>query len=389
MSPKIRSLTAVLIVIACALAGALYIGYTSGLHAGSQTSDVGTNSVASIDLHSLFGQPSGEHLVDIAFQQVERSYYKPVDAQTLMSGEHAGLLSYLSSDRKIKGASLPRLAATGDQTTDEQRLDAQVAYAQSRYGRLIGSGAHVALVQAALTGMLKSVGDPYTVYLSPKEISGLNESLSGGNFGGIGVYLYELKDHSVLLQPIDGLPASRAGVKTGDILTRIDQTTAKGLSLDKVAQLVRGQEGSTVRIQTHPLHGKTLHIYTVVRQIIHVPTVKAEMKDGFDYIRLSDFGETSAAEIKKALLLGRAKNAKGYILDLRDNGGGLVDAAVKISSFFIPQGVIVSTIKRDGTKDEQEANGEHIPGLAPLVVLVNKYTASASEITSGAIQDYK
>ncbi|MEO6913152.1 MAG: S41 family peptidase [Candidatus Baltobacteraceae bacterium] len=390
MPPKLRALVAALIVAACALAGALYIGYASGIHAAAHTADLGNNSVASIDLRSLLEPQNGnERLVDIAFRQVENSYYKPVNAQTLLTGEHTGLLAYLSHDRKIKSPTLPKLSATGDQTQDEQRLDAQVAYAQTQYGGAIGSDAHVELVQAALTGMLSSLGDPYTVYLSPKEISGLNESLSGGNFGGIGVYLYELKDKSVLLQPIDGLPASVAGVKTGDILVRIDGKPTKGLSLDRVAQLIRGEQGTTVHVQTHPLRAKTLHIFAIVRQIIHVPTVKAKMEDGFDYIRLSDFGETSAAEIKKALLSGRAKNAKGYILDLRDNGGGLVDAAVKISSFFIPQGVIVSTISRDGSKDEQEANGEHIPGLSPLVILVNKYTASASEITSGAIQDYK
>lgn len=390
MPPKLRALVAALIVAACALAGALYIGYTSGLHAATHsTADPETNSVASIDLRSLLGPQGGdEHLVDIAFRQVEHSYYKPVNPQTLLTGEHTGLLTYLDG-RKIKSPSLPRLLATGDQGQDEQRLDGQVAYAQTRYGGAIGGDAHVALVQAALTGMLSSLGDPYTVYLSPKEISGLNESLSGGNFGGIGVYLYELKNRSVLLQPIDGLPASVAGVKTGDILVRIDGTPVKGLSLDRVAELIRGEQGTTVHVQTHPLKGTTLHSYAIVRQIIHVPTVKAKMEDGFDYIRLSDFGETSAAEIKKALLDGRSKNAKGYILDLRDNGGGLVDAAVKISSFFVPQGVIVSTISRDGSKDEQEANGEQIPGLSPLVILVNKYTASASEITSGAIQDYK
>jgi carboxyl-terminal processing protease len=119
-----------------------------------------------------------------------------------------------------------------------------------------------------------------------------------------------------------------------------------------------------------------------------VPTVEKKMEDGYDYIRLSDFGQTSADEVQKALLFGHAHNAKGYILDLRDNGGGLVDAAVKISSFFIPSGTIVSTIDRDGHRDVEEALGDAIGGTQPLVVLVNKYTASASEITSGALQDY-
>jgi carboxyl-terminal processing protease len=112
------------------------------------------------------------------------------------------------------------------------------------------------------------------------------------------------------------------------------------------------------------------------------------MESGLDYIRLSDFGTTSADEMRKALLDGRAHGARGYILDLRDNGGGLLDAAVEISSLFIPQGTIVSTIRRDGQKTSEDALGDAIGGLQPLAILVNKYTASASEITAGALQDY-
>jgi carboxyl-terminal processing protease len=112
------------------------------------------------------------------------------------------------------------------------------------------------------------------------------------------------------------------------------------------------------------------------------------MESGIDYIRLSDFGTTSPDEIRKALLEGRNRGARAYILDLRDNGGGLLDAAVEISSFFIPQGTIVSTIRRDGQRSSEEALGDAIGGLRPLAVLVNKYTASASEITAGALQDY-
>jgi carboxyl-terminal processing protease len=126
----------------------------------------------------------------------------------------------------------------------------------------------------------------------------------------------------------------------------------------------------------------------VTREVIHVPTVRAKMEDGYDYIRLSDFGTTSADEVRKALVDGRAHGAKGYILDLRNNGGGLLDAAVKISSYFIPHGTIVATIDRQGNRSEEDALGTAIGGLQPLVILVNKYTASASEITSGALQDY-
>ena len=116
--------------------------------------------------------------------------------------------------------------------------------------------------------------------------------------------------------------------------------------------------------------------------------MRAKIEGGLDYVRLSDFGTTSPDEVRKALLDGRDRGARGYILDLRDNGGGLLDAAVEISSLFVPQGTIVSTIRRDGQRTSEEALGDAIGGLHPLVVLVNKYTASASEITAGALQDY-
>ena len=115
----------------------------------------------------------------------------------------------------------------------------------------------------------------------------------------------------------------------------------------------------------------------------------AKKEGDIEYIRLADFGTTSADEVHRALLQGKTNGAKGYILDLRDNGGGLLRAAVDISSFIIPQGTIVSTIDRAGNRDVESANGDAIPNLGPIVVLVNKYTASASEITSGALQDYR
>jgi carboxyl-terminal processing protease len=153
--------------------------------------------------------------------------------------------------------------------------------------------------------------------------------------------------------------------------------------------MIRGPQGSVVTITTHTYKKTAQHEYRITREIIHVPTVHAKMEDGYEYIRLSDFGETSAAEVRKALLDGKAHGAKGTILDLRDNGGGLLTAAVDISSLFIPKGPIVTEIDRYGNRDVQDATGNLIPGITPAVVLVNGYTASASEITAGALQDYK
>ncbi|MDQ6825596.1 MAG: S41 family peptidase [Candidatus Eremiobacteraeota bacterium] len=384
MPAKIRALFAALILTIVALIGALYLGFERGYQQAQL--NVTSNGVANLDLRSLLASGSpDDRLLNFAFRRVEEAFYKPVMAQTLLSGEHEGLLAFLRY-RTVHNPVLPPIYATGDQTRDEQRLRDQLLAAQNRYGGLVGKAE---LTQAAIRGMMNALNDPYTTYLSPHDIQGLQESLSGGNFGGIGVYIVqELKTNQIIVTPIESMPAARVGVKPGDVVLSVDGKTTKGLKLDEVERLIRGPAGTVVHLVTHPLKSTHERSYAIMRQVIHVPSVKAKMEDGFEYVRLFDFGDTSAEEVRHALLDGKAHGAKGYILDLRDNGGGLLEAAVAISSLFIPSGTIVSTIDRAGMRDTQQAHGRTI-GATPLVVLVNKYTASASEITSGAIQDYK
>jgi carboxyl-terminal processing protease len=367
------------------VAGTFFIRYRTGVVAAQPGIDVATTG----DLRDLFGgtDTNGPQLANLALRKLESSYYKPIDPQAALAGETAALRDYLHS-KKIFDAALPSSNASGDPSQDADRVAGELDYVQQHYGAQIGTNGRAELAQAALRGLMGSVKDPYTVYLSPREIQGLNESLSGGNFGGIGVYIYQLKDGRIVVQPIEQLPASRAGMKPGEVVDTVGGKPVRGLALDRVEQMIRGDAGTSVQLTTHPFSGAPHeHTYTVVREVIHVPSVRAKMEDGYDYIRLADFGVTSGTEIRKALLDGHAKGAKGYILDLRDNGGGLLEAAVQISSLFIPQGTIVSTIRRDGTRTSEEALGTAIGGLQPLVILVNKYTASASEITAGALQD--
>jgi carboxyl-terminal processing protease len=395
VSTLLRALIAALLVVAVAIGGDLYVRYHSGQTVAQDTGDdAGANKVASLDLHAILGpRVVDQQLVGLAFRQVERVYYKPVEAQTLLDGERTGLVTYLRGALKAKHVavdpSLPQVQTGATPGDDLHALDRQLAYAQDHYANYLGKDGRTQLTEAALSGMLGSLRDPYTVYLSPTEISQLNEQLNGGNFGGIGVFIYQLKSGQVILQPIDGLPAARAGMRQNEVIERIDGSAISGMTLDKVERMIRGPEGTVVTITTHPYKQNAQHQYRITREIIHVPTVHAKMEDGFEYIRLSDFGETSADEVRKALIDGKAHGAKGTILDLRDNGGGLLDAAVNISSFFVPKGVIVTEIDRDGNRDPQYATGNTIAGTGPVVVLVNAYTASASEITSGALQDYK
>ncbi|MFN2449908.1 MAG: S41 family peptidase [Candidatus Baltobacteraceae bacterium] len=395
MSAAIRAMVLALVVlVGLGFAGALYIGYRNGVNVAQSRFNGADGGLASISLSDVLGpRAADEQLVALAFRQVERVYYKPVDAQTLVDGERSGLTAFLAGaakSKKLGGVSLPIVRASGDQAQDLRAMDKELAVAQDRYAAHLGADGRTGLTQAAISGMLNSLKDPYTVYLAPDQIRALNEQLNGGNFGGIGVFIYQLKNGSVVLQPIEGLPAARAGMKGEEVVERIDGSQIDGYPLDRVERLIRGTEGTSVTLLTHDYaKSGAKHRYSIVRQIIHVPTVHQKMEDGYNYIRLSDFGETSADEVRKALLAGKAHHAKGTILDLRDNGGGLLDAAVSISSFFIPSGTIVTEIDREGHREVQYANGSTIAGVTPVVVLVNAFTASASEITAGALQDHR
>ena len=387
---------AAVVVVALALAGTLYVRSfyaPQSASAYAQSADE-SNKIASLDVGTVLGpEMVDQQLLGLAYQQVERVYYKPVDSQTLVSGEHTALESYLKTALKSKHVSaapkIPEPATVSDGTQSVHVLDSQLAYAQSHYGKYLGSDSRTQLTEVALSGMLGSLHDPYTVYLSPDQIRALNEQLNGGDFGGIGVFIYQLKDGQVIVQPIDGMPAARAGMHGDEVVQNINGQPIHGLTLDKVERMIRGPQGTVVTITTHPYKKSTAHEYHITREIIHVPTVHAKMEDGYEYIRLSDFGQTSASEVRKALLDGKAHGAKATILDLRDNGGGLLTAAVDISSLFVPKGPIVTEIDRWGNRDTQSATGDVVHGVLPLVILVNGYTASASEITAGALQDYK
>ncbi len=388
MPSPVRALIIALAITAAFFAGAWYFASRTAPGPAAARAPL-ADQLASLNVNLGSGSDSDNELLRVAFDQVEQSYYKGVDPQTLVAGERAGMLSYLKDALKKKHIA-PQIAAVpagNDETQALSALDSQLASARNRYAPL--GIAPADLTQAALSGMLKSVNDTYTVYLPPEQIRALNEQLNGGDFGGIGVFIYQLKNGQVLLQPIPDLPAARAGMQAGALLDTVDGHTVKGFTLDRVERLIRGPEGTQVTLKTHPYKGTARSNFRITREIIHVPTVHAKMENGYDYIRLSDFGQTSATEIRKALLQGKAKHAKGYILDLRFNGGGLLDAAVNISSYFVPHGTIVTEIDRAGDKNSKDATGEYISGLRPLVVLVNGYTASSSEITAGALQDYK
>ena len=320
-------------------------------------------------------------MLDFSLEKLQEVYYKPVDVGALIRGEEHGLTLYLKA--KHITAQLP---APG-QPADENAADSMLRYAFAQYGTKTSDDE---LTYAAIAGMLDSLGDPYTVFLDPRDKQSLTELITGGNFGGIGIYIGqdEKTKETVIIEPIVGTPADRAGLKAGDVIESVDGHSTKGMPLDPVMNLIRGKANTTVHLVIRR-GAQTEKTFAVVREEIHVPSVAYRMLDhNIGYVQLFDFGDTSAAELTSALDALTNQGAKAFVLDLRNNGGGLLRAAVDVSSKFIQDGPIVSIIDREGKIETHDANGDAIEPH-PLVVLVNQYTASASEITAGAIQDTK
>jgi carboxyl-terminal processing protease len=381
MSARIRLLIATAIVVVSALGAAAYAN-----RAIADSPAVSDRDVSAIDFSALVGSgDTDQRVIEQAYTQVQHSYYEPVDAQRLVDGETRALNAFLH-EKKVAGTPVTTGKATGDTVHDLSMIEQTVDTTAHRYPALATKSQ---FTDVAVAGMLGGLGDPYTTYLSAQSIRQLNEELQGGDFGGIGVYIgKDPKSGAVLVDPIEGNPAIKAGMRTGDSIIAVDNTPTANMPLDEVERRIRGPRGSVVALRVKHHTGNEIATIRVTRDLVHVPSVRAKMEDGFSYVRLGDFGATSADEVRAAFDAGRKAGARGYILDLRNNGGGLLDAAVDVSSLVVPQGTIVSTVDRAGHREVRSANGDAINPL-PLVILVNKYTASASEITAGALQDYK
>lgn len=380
---RIRAIIAGLVILIATAGGAGYVA-SVGARAFDGTSVVQNVPSFALQQRDGFATSSGDfYLLDQAYKRVEDVYYRPVDLQRLLNGSRQGLALYLKASKKPDVA-VPSLETTGTRSGDIALVRREITQLNAQDPKLNQSE----LTRAAISGMLRSLDDPYTVYLSAREIRALNEELQGGDFGGIGVYIVQdRKTHDTVIAPIPDNPAITAGVKPGDIVIAVDGFATKGQPLDEVERRIRGQIGTRVTLVLRSPKGDAKRAITITRARVHVPSAVSKFDRGVEYVRLGDFGVTSYDEVRKAFLQGKARGAKGYVLDLRANGGGLLDAAVEISSLFIPDGTVVATIDRNGSRDARPALHTAI-GTAPLVILVDKYTASAAEITAGAVQDY-
>jgi carboxyl-terminal processing protease len=243
-----------------------------------------------------------------------------------------------------------------------------------------------ALMQGAIRGMLDSLGDQHTSYMDPAQYSDANAPLEG--YDGIGAYVNTEGEVLTIVEPIKGSPAEAVGLQPRDEIIAIDGQDLSGV-LPEVARLrVLGPAGTIVILTIHREGVDQPFDVMITRAHIVIPSVESEILDGqIAYLKLSTFGDTSVDDLHTALLELLAQNPKGLILDLRNNSGGYLDAAVAIASEFLPDGVVAYEEYGNGTRDTYEATGDGIATQIPMIVLVNEWSASASELVAGALQD--
>ncbi len=242
-----------------------------------------------------------------------------------------------------------------------------------------------ALMEGAINGMLATLDDPHTRYLSPADQEAAEQSMSG-EFQGIGAEVESVDGAITIVAPIDGSPAQAAGLRPGDILREADGVPLTGMDVSEAAALVRGPAGTTVRLLIER-DGKTFTV-DITRDVIKLPSARGEMLDeGIAYVRLSRFANNTDEELADILTTLLAQNPTGIILDLRRNPGGALDTTVNIADQFLPEGVTLVERFGDGREQKFQSSDKGLAEEIPLVVLIDEGSASASEVLAGAIQD--
>ncbi len=245
-------------------------------------------------------------------------------------------------------------------------------------------------MDSAINGLLQSL-DPYSSYMSP-EIFNEMQTETSGEFGGLGIEVSMESGVVKVISPIDDTPASRAGIKAGDYIVKIQDIQVQGKTLSEAVDLMRGPVGSSIELTVRRRGEKKAIKFNITREIIEIQSVKTELlENDIGYIRLTSFNENSSEQIEKKIInLEKSQNIKAYILDLRNNPGGLLSQAIRISDFFLDNGEIVSTKSRKASENRKWfANKGDLTKGKTLIVLINYGSASASEIVAGALKDHK
>lgn len=245
----------------------------------------------------------------------------------------------------------------------------------------------MALMRGAISGMLAATGDKHTSYMNPEQFAQANAEMSGEEYTGIGAWVNTTGEYIEVVSPMKNSPAEKAGLKAKDIVIAINGEDMTGTPGDLALQKILGPAGEPVTLTIR--RGEEILEFTIVREKITVPAVEYEMLEGdIAYIALNTFNELATDQVRAALKELLAQNPKGLIFDLRNNGGGFLVTAIEITSEFVSKGIVMYEEYGDGSRESYNAQPGGLATEIPLVVLINEGTASASEITAGAIQDY-
>jgi carboxyl-terminal processing protease len=331
-------------------------------------------------------------------EYVQSQYVEEIGTNKLINGALSGIRDLLIS-KKVKEPHIT-FVPTGKSAEENISLfNKQFFELLARHGKLV---TEEDLIYASLRGMMAILhkapyDDPYSVVMDSKEYNQLNEQMAGGNFGGVGIYIEldknnkKFKNQLTVIEPIEDTPADKAGLKAGDMIMKIDEFSTTGIKLDMAQKRIRGPIGSIVRLSILRKGWSSPREFKVARALIHVKVASSKLLDGnIGYIKLRVFGSETDEEFEKAYQNVERLGARALIIDLRNNGGGYIDAARDVCSKFMERGaLIVSTVNyRTKCHEVIKSSGNRHRKL-PLVVLVNKYSASASEITAGALKDTK
>jgi carboxyl-terminal processing protease len=241
---------------------------------------------------------------------------------------------------------------------------------------------------AAIKGIIDTLNDPYTTYMTPEEYKTSQSSISG-EFEGIGAVVSIQDNNPIIVSPFSGSPAEKAGIKAGDVIKAVNSESTNGMSLDLVISKIRGPKGTTVNLTIlHKDETAPVEI-TVTRNRIEIASVRFEMKGSIAYINILQFTERTETEFAPVIRQLKDANARGIVLDLRGNPGGLLNTVIDVASHFITEGIIVQVRSNKGVIEFEKAKTGLVTTGIPLVVLVDEFSASGSEVLSGALQDHK
>jgi len=337
----------------------------------------------------LIAPPAGAQQTDpsvILFLEAYRVLRDEALAQptpeTLVRGAEAGLRTVLR-DEGQNPAQLPALQLTGDERTDLALILNHIEQVQA-----IARARPVSVIYGAVAGMVAALRDQNSVFYTPDAFAQFNRTFGREEFVGIGIVLEDRGGHPTITNVLENSPASESGLRAGDIILTVDGTSTTGMSLDQVSQMIRGAEGTTVTLGLQRQGQAEPVTVTLTRRRITQRVVTTRLlPSGIGYLRLTQFSPRSDELVAQGLQALIEQGAKGLVLDLRGNLGGLLDASVNIASHFLERGVVVTLESGRGASTTYVVRPRTPKFTGPLVVLVDRGSASASEVVAGALQD--